>query len=512
MTPAVLLLGRVALGAALWVVAPDGADVPWTAPTAERCVAAADTAGAARAARAALDRAWSAAGLDRLGDRVAHVTATDVTQQSFQSDRPYPPYFSMTTRRDVWLDPRTGVERTTSRMEGLGVGSQPALTTLADGRSTYAVRDTAVRPMPPLHLSTLLARPLDAWATLADWRRAASDVRVAARCVYREYPRLVLERRGAFGAERLYLDAKTGLPVKLEREEPSYLWGQLRAEYLYQTWIMSGGALHPGAVFRLVDGAVDVERVESDFTVAPPDSAPPLRLPAGAEAMTAAPPLFVQPLPVDTVRAGERTVVLRNRAYREVAVMLRDTVYLLDATQGEARARLDSAWISKLWPSHRAVVVVVTDLAWPHVAGVRYWVARGATVVSHASSRPFLERVVERRWTREPDALERVRRASPARARLRLVGVRDSLSLAGGDLVLYPIDGVASEGALMAWVRPDRVLWASDYVQQLREPALYTTEVARAVARVGIDPRVVVAQHLDVTAWGAGKEVARGGE
>jgi hypothetical protein len=216
--------------------------------------------------------------------------------------------------------------------------------------------------------------------------------------------------------------------------------------------------------------------------------------------MSVALPAFLQPTPPDTVRAGEHVMLLANRGYREGVVMLGDTVYLLDATQGEERARADSAWIARLFPGHKGVAVVVTDLAWPHIAGVRYWVARGATIVSHANSRPMLERVIERRWTREPDLLERLRRERGA-VPLRFVPLHDSLSLAGGALRLYPIDGIASEGALMAWVPEDRVLWAGDYVQTVDEPSLYASEVVRAARRAGIGPRTVAAQHQAPVAW-----------
>ena len=36
--------------------------------------------------------------------------------------------------------------------------------------------------------------------------------------------------------------------------------------------------------------------------------------------------------------------------------------------------------------------------------------------------------------------------------------VRDSLALAGGRLRIYPIDGISSEGGLMAYVQGDRFL------------------------------------------------------
>jgi hypothetical protein len=467
------------------------AQSPLPPATAERCSPASGDGAAAVA------RAWHAAGLDRVAGRIIHATSTDVTQQSFQSDRPYPPFFSMMTQGERWFDLSARTERAQAKMSGLGVGGAPMMTILANEQASFFVRDTLLRAVPALFASSVASRAMSAWAVLADWR-AGSDVKVVSRCIYREYPRLVVERAGIYGPERLYLDVKTGLPVKLDREEPHYLWGQVRSEFVYQTWIAAGDLIRPGAVFHLIDGNVDTERVDGGFSLVAPDSAPSMRVPASPP-MKSELAMFLQPLPVDTERVGGDVMVLRNRGYRHGVVMLRDTVFLLDATQGDARGRLDSAWIARLYPKHRAVVVVVTDLAWPHIAGVRYWVSRGATIVSHASSRPMLDRVIARRWTREPDALELVRRAKPLR--MKFVGVSDSSSLAGGGLRLYPIDGIASEGALMAWSPSDRSLWASDYIQTVSEPTIYTTEVARAAARVGISPLKVAAEHLGPTDW-----------
>lgn len=60
----------------------------------------------------------------------------------------------------------------------------------------------------------------------------------------------------------------------------------------------------------------------------------------------------------------------------------------------------------------------------------------------------------------------------------------------------------------MAWVPGDEVLWASDYVQGVDAPALYTAEVARAAERVGIHPRTVVAQHQPPVDWGVVQALA----
>ena len=317
--------------------------------------------------------------------------------------------------------------------------------------------------------------------------------------MYREYPRVVLERRGADGPERLFVDPKSGLPVKLERREPHALWGDVRVEYLWTNWtLVPSGARMPLAAYRIVDGTVDVTRSVGPQAVVPRDSAPALALPVGAPAMPTRTP---EPPAPDTVRVGPQAFLLVDRAYTNVVALVRDTVWVLDATLGETRARQDADWVARLFPGAHPVALVVTDLAWPHVAGVRHWVARGATVVSHVASEPFLRRVVERRWTLAPDSLESLRRVRPAAAALRFRAVRDSLRLAGGGVALHAIDGLGSEGALMAWLPGDRFLWAGDYVQTVREPSAYAEEVAEAVRRAGLTPERVAAMHLPTTPW-----------
>src|SRR5262245_63206641 len=134
-----------------------------------------------------------------------------------------------------------------------------------------------------------------------------------------------------------------------------------------------------------------------------------MKIPARQQAMAFSLPVFLQPMRPDTVRVSASTFLLRNRGYTETVTLVRDTVFVFDATQGEERVRQDSVWISALFPGRHPIVVVVTDLAWPHVAGVRAWVARGATIVSHRAARDFLTQVVNRRWTLAPDLLEKRR-------------------------------------------------------------------------------------------------------
>jgi hypothetical protein len=92
---------------------------------------------------------------------------------------------------------------------------------------------------------------------------------------------------------------------------------------------------------------------------------------------------------------------------------------------------------------------------------------------------------------------------------MRFVGVTDTRKLAGGDVLLFPIDGIGSEVALSAYLASSRFLWASDYVQSLKRPTAYVDEVVRAAERVGVRPERVAAEHMALVGWDTVSQLAR---
>jgi hypothetical protein len=444
-----------------------------------------------------LDRASRVTGLAALSGAL-RFTAREGDAQFFQSDRMYPPFIAGSATAEFTFDPVSGAELARTLPPGGGKGRELIRT----ARAFFALRDTTLMPAVAAYRFFETQRPLNPLAVLADWRGA--PVTIAARCTFRDYPRVVLSRGTA--GERLYLDAKSAVPVKYERVESHILWGQVLAEYVYATWWQAGPAILPMVAVRYLDG---VEQNRRDLslpqspgqtvaTLVAPGDAFPVRLPDPLPDHSAAPDPSRRETPVDTVRVADNVFLLTAPAYTHAVTLVRDTVYLMDATTADWRSRADSSWIARLFPGHRAVVLVVTDLAWPHISGVRFWVARGATIVTHRLSQPFLKRVIDRRWSLAPDALEQVR---PAAARLRWILVDSAASLAGGPLRLRAIDGVASEGALMAMLPETGFLWAGDYIQTVSTPSIYAREVIAAVAAAGFTPSRTAAQHLPLTPW-----------
>lgn len=504
----VLVMAVVTVPLPAQVIEPQGgASAPsaaWEIPDAvgESCVEGVPSASAVAGSAADwLERSRVALRIPE--GHVLNIQFMDHVPQIIQSDRMYPPYLPSGGGGALWIDPDAGVVRQSTASFFPGSGSwERTSDRLFNAKGTWALRDTLVVPAPPLHTSTLQSAAMEPIWVLRDWREGP-EPRIAGLCRYREDERIVLERDGPHGAERLYLDRQSALPVKTDRMEPQFLWGQVRNEVVWATWWSmespEGLAPYPLAAANLQDGAVVRTRAVGSGSWLPRSEAPPMDPPALAEPMTASGPGALTSPPVDTVRVADDTFLLVNPWYTEAVTLQRDTVWLLDATLGESRSRQDHEWIRALFGEDRPVAVVVTDLAWPHIAGVRYWVAQGATIVSDERSEPFLRRVVERAWTLRPDALEEAR-TSGARP-LRFRSVRGSLELAAGALEIHNIGGIGSEGAVMVWLPDADFLWAGDYIQSSDAPSTYAAEVLEAARRVGIEPGRFAAQHHALAEW-----------
>lgn len=460
--------------------------------TSPLALAQTSTGAGKKDAAAILARAKAVLRFDRAAQAALHARAMSADVQNFESDRSYPPYFSSMVEEELWFDPQSGLERTASKTTFPG-GGPPEQMMLTTSRRAFQLREGQATSLPT---TSMQWRYLDPWAVIADWA-SAGDASVAPDEVYRDYPRTVLTRKLPDGEQRLYVDGKSGFPVKLDVQEPHYLWGQRHIEYLYANWMMSGGVMVPGSSFRLADGNIEISRTIGDLEVVARNAAPELATPEEPAQPPDGVPIFLQPIDPRVIPVGPQTYLLSNRGFTELVTQVGDEVFLFDSTQGEERARKDAAAIDQLFPGPKKITLVVTDLAWPHVAGVRYWVANGATVVAHRAAREFLQSVIDRRWTLWPDLLEQRRQT----AKLKFTAVESAYKLAGDFISVHPIDGIGSEVALMAYLSADRLLWASDFIQTVKEPSLYSSEVWHAVQRAGLHPERAAAEHLQLTPW-----------
>lgn len=450
-----------------------------------------------------IDRAIAAVGMPSRGQKVLHYRVSIARELADQSDRSYPPFIQLFRQEEHWFDPATGVER------GPGANGQGEFIS-GRGASFDVTRGTLVAA-PRANPGLMAARAFDPWSVLLTWKQDTA-VRIVGECPYLDFDRVVLARPGALGEERLYLDESSAFPLKLETTELHYFLGPVHARYLYSGWDnIAPFSYYPVSVIKVTDGLG-----QETHTVFPlsrgglvaRDSAPSLQLPGDAVAMPRIPAPPFGSDPTDTVRIGPHAFLLANRAFTSVIALAADTVYLFDAPAGEERAQQDSAWIPRLFPGRHPVELVLFNTMWPHIAGLRFWVASGARVTGSRLVSTLVRRAVNRRWREHPDRLERMRVDGRAPA-LRFSAVTDARTLGGGAVRLYELHGAASEGALMAYLPHDRFLWASDRIQDVSRPSLYVAELIADVQRDGLAPEWTSGPHFHLVPW---KDVARWAE
>jgi hypothetical protein len=263
-------------------------------------------------ARQQLLRADSVIGLlsAREKNQVLRYRATTVRSWAYQSDKQYAPYLFSSSPSFEWFSPSTGALASSGQV--VAAGAHPH-----DVGFAYASFGPAHDTLNTLSGDVLTdTRNLNPWATITDWLNSA-NVRVAGSCVYREYPRNVLARRSVLGDEYLLLDQKTGFPVKLDRTEHHYLWGDTHVEYIYATWSQAARSYSyfPVGSFRIVDGEQDAAWMSSGVAVIAADSAPDLSVADTSASAALEESLFLRALPVDTVRIGPQSFLLENYGY-----------------------------------------------------------------------------------------------------------------------------------------------------------------------------------------------------
>jgi hypothetical protein len=436
---------------------------------------------------------WLARADTAIGVYAAHGAVLRIVESSAQylddeSDRSYAPFIMYPTSDTIWVDPSTGIERAAN---GTTVTLRSPRATLVNG-ALATIRG---------HAAAWSRRAFDPWAVLAEWR-GDTTVRVAGRRMYRDYPRVALTRPGRFGVDTLLLDERTAIPVALERVEAHYFLGPIHVLYDYETWSDAGrGALYPASTTRLIDGALNESRYVDPYsggvTLVRDDSAPAMVVPDTTVTLAVDPQQRFPADPLDTVAVGGGTYLLVNRAFTSVVSQQHDTVFVFDTPGGQDRAALERERIGQLFPGHHPVVLVALSPVWPHIAGLRYWVAHGATVVASDKIVPYLRTVLDRRWTLLPDDLERARAAiHPV---IRPVG--DSTSLASGQVRLYAMEGINSETVLLAYIAPSRFVWATDRIQIIAARNVLVDDVLHTAARHGLIPRATSGPHFRIIPW-----------
>jgi hypothetical protein len=316
---------------------------------------------------------------------------------------------------------------------------------------------------------------------------------------------------------RLIVDGHDHVPSALEliADDTFGIWGNVKTTIAYSLWtLLPGGARYPLQVDREWNGVTQSSATITKVAVNQSIDASQFAIPDDVKKAFAALPAVsgIPALTFDPAKATELApgVVQFAGAWNVGFVRQPDGLVVIEAPIGSSYSASVLAEAEKRYPGVRVKAVITTSDAWPHLGGVREYVARGIPVYACDLNRPILERLLKADYSAHPDALARSPRAAA------FTWVAEKMVIGAGEtrVEIYPAHGENGERMLFAYLPGAKLLYSSDDIQRDRSGAFfmpeYLYEVREAVRRNHLEVDRIFGMHIGPTAWRVIEEAIAG--
>jgi hypothetical protein len=438
-----------------------------------------------------------------------HLQATVVRNMLEQSERPEGPYILENDQAEEWRDlahanwKRTVKAHVSMQPEFVmtSVVSDGAVSLSFDGHagpgSSEQLQDSAeaLALSPERVLITALASP--------DLRRQ---------------PDLILQSVAHHEVEftwqgspiRIFLNADTHLPTAVEWVT-AYpfgifwsIWGDVTTRVYYSFWWLQNGFHYPlqKDIFRngLLDQTESITQLDFnqshsaiEFAIAPE-----IRAAFAARAGKTVDDRAPNASGVSEMVPG---VWFFPGSWNTTLIRQDDGIVVLEAPISSGYSAKVLEFAQSKFPGIAIKAVITTSDSWPHIGGVREYVARGIPVYVLDRTVPLIERFLHAPRTKYPDSLAKADRP----ADLRPVAAKTTIGSGPNRLELYPIHGETSERQMMVYFPEHKLLYGSDPFQQLEDGKLFypqtVYELQSAVEREHLSVDRFFMMHIGPNPW-----------
>src|SRR5262245_15092263 len=240
------------------------------------------------------------------------------------------------------------------------------------------------------------------------------------------------------------------LVEKVEAVSTNQVMGDLPVEVSYSDYKDYGGVKFPTKIkqsaggFPALDLTVTEVKPNAAVDIAVPD---PIRQATNPYAK------------VTSQAAAEGVWYLTGGSHHSVAIEMKDHVIVVEAPLDEERAMAVLGEVKNLVPTKSVRYVINSHHHFDHAGGLRAFAAEGITVITHESSRAFLEKALSAPATVTPDRLAKSGKKGTVE------GVKDKRVLTDGTrtVEIHHIAGsIHSEGLLMVYLPKEKLLSQAD--------------------------------------------------
>lgn len=440
--------------------------------------------------------------------RAVHFEASMVRNELEQSERPEGPYIVENDQVEEWRDLENNAWK---RIARLHVAMQPEFvmtTVVSQGIASRSFNDQSI-PASGEQVQdageALALSPERLLITALD----SSDLHRLPDLILQGVPHQLVEFTWQTSPVRIYLNGDTHLPTAVEWVA-AYpygifwsIWGDVTTRVYYSFWWLQNGIHYPLQADIVRNGLPDrtVTVVKVDFN--PSLRGDAYRIPA--ETRTAF--LGVDKRTIDDRAPSASTselapgIIFIPGAWNTTIVHQDDGLVILEAPMSSGYSAKVIQMAERQFPGIAIKAVITTSDSWPHIGGLREYVAHGVPVYVLDRTVPLIERFLQAPRTRYPDSLARTVR----HAEIRPVSSKTVIGTGPNRIEIYPIHGETSERQMMVYFPEHKLLYGSDPFQQLEDGKLFypqtVFELQSAVEREHLTVERFFMMHIGPTPW-----------
>lgn len=313
---------------------------------------------------------------------------------------------------------------------------------------------------------------------------------------------------------RLILNVPSLLPkaVEVTRVHPDSMflapWGDVTQRVTFGMWTREPDGLRYPRVWEFsTDGQPDGSTYITRIRTNPPIEVTDFELPPDVRRQFIAARSHIADLPFGPAGATDRPVrelapgiVKVPGRFDVVEVEQDDGIVIIEAPLSSAYSARAIADAQQRFRGGPIKAVVSTSDAWPHIGGIREYVARGIPVYALDLNVPILTRLLSAKYESSPDMLARAPRAP----RLEVVSGRTTVGSGANRFEIYPFRTATGERQMMIYWPDHRLLYSSDLFT-IRNTFVFlpqqVSEAVDAVARERLDVSTAFGMHYDPLAW-----------
>ena len=318
---------------------------------------------------------------------------------------------------------------------------------------------------------------------------------------------------------RIYINKNTHLVTAIEtkREVKAsnyHVWGDIPVTVFYSMYgLEKNNLIYPYQMDIYLDGQAS-ENISLLTVEQNPLPAVDLTIPAASKELLVkyfgrdlTPPLAID----KAIKEAEGITIIPGSWYTSI-IRQDDSLVILEAPISSQFSSQIIEAAHEQYPGEKIKAVINSSPAWPHVGGLRSFIAEGIPVYHSALTTPLLKKLALAEFSTQPDKQQQLKKELISRP------VSEKLNFGKGAnrMIIYPLNAEASEGMMMVYFPQHKLLYTSDLVQSVdpaAEPLFreYWSEILIAIEREQLDVEKIFGMHLPPTPLSKLKEAMAAG-